>query len=136
MAITVYPSGSTLSSTGRERHNEERVRIRMCALDSNHDDDLPFAAVIATTTSPAHATREYPRGRWQSCVPLGQECADRLRQGMPFGYFMGRRSAEALQRLRTPYALRWLLRAVTRRSSTSPFAHHHIRKAIRPRAKI
>jgi hypothetical protein len=88
MADTVYPSGSTLSSWGREKHNEERVRIRMCALDSNHPDDLPFAAVIATITSPVHGTAEHPRGRWQSNVPLCQACADLLQQGMPFGYFM------------------------------------------------
>lgn len=88
MVDTVYPSGSTLSTRGREVHNEQRVRIRMCAMDDVHGEDLPFAAVIATITSPAHGSVEHPRGRWQSGVPLCQECSDRFQKGLPFGFYM------------------------------------------------
>lgn len=88
MARETHPSGSTLSTPERERHNAERVESRICAMDAVHGDDLPFAAVVATITSPAHGNNDYPRGRWQSGVPLCQGCADRMEQGLPFGHFM------------------------------------------------
>jgi hypothetical protein len=88
MADRVYPSGSTLSTPGQEMHNAQRVAARLCSLDDVHEDDVPFAAVIATITSPAQASAEHPRGRWQSGVPLCQTCSDRLQAGLPFGYFM------------------------------------------------
>lgn len=88
MTQTVYPSGSTLSSNKREAHNATRLAARICAMDDVHDDDPAFAAVVATLTSPAHASHDHPRGRWQSGVPLCQECSDRLQAGLPFGYFM------------------------------------------------
>ena len=88
MTQQVFASGSTLSSVRREAHNAFRLIARICAIDDVHDDDPPFAAVIATITSPAQGTHEYPRGTWQSMVPLCQECADRLQAGLPFGYFM------------------------------------------------
>lgn len=88
MADRVYPSGSTLSSTRRELHNEERVRLRLCANDDVHGDELPFAVVISTITSPAHGSFWHPRGRWQSGIPLCQECSDRYQAGLPFGFYM------------------------------------------------
>lgn len=60
----------------------------MCAMDDVHGEDPPFAAVIATITSPAHGSVEHPRGRWQSGVPLCQECSDRFQKGLPFGFYM------------------------------------------------
>jgi len=87
MADRVYPSGSTLSSVRQEAHNAERVAARLCSLDI-HEEDSAFAVVIATLTSPAHASTEHPLGRWQSGVPLCQPCSDRLQAGLPFGYFM------------------------------------------------
>ncbi|WP_085514206.1 hypothetical protein [Plantibacter flavus] len=57
-------------------------------MDDAHGEDVPFAAVVATITSPAHGTAEHPRGTWQSGIPLCQSCSDRYQQEMPFGFYM------------------------------------------------
>lgn len=88
MPDKVYPSGSTLSSPRLELHNQERIRVRLCANDSVHGDDLPFAVAISTITSPGHGSAEHPRGRWHSGIPLCQECSDRYQAGLPFGFYM------------------------------------------------
>lgn len=97
MADRVFPSGSTLSSVARERHNEQRVEFRLCSADDAHnDEELPFATVVSTITSPVSGSQEHPRGRWQSGVPLCQACSDRLQAGLPFGYYMVDRVLPAL----------------------------------------